>query len=79
VWEYGRKNEDRGSKIEWVSIRLAMLDHPSSILKPSPTLRHAHTLEKDLYFSGRALLFLVHRTAEGKILQIKEKWSVLYR
>jgi len=55
VWEYGRmgvwacgsmgektKIEDRGSKIEWISIRLAMLDHPSLILKPSPTLTHPH-------------------------------------
>ena len=42
VWECGgmgekTKIEDRGSKIEWVSLRLAILDHPSSILKPSPT------------------------------------------
>ncbi len=37
------KMEDRGSKIEWVSIRLAILDHPSSILKPSPTPPYAHT------------------------------------
>ena len=29
--------------MEGVSLRLAMLDHPSSILKPSPTLPHAHT------------------------------------
>ncbi len=37
------KMEDSGSKIEWVSIRLAMLDHPSSILKRSPTPPYAHT------------------------------------
>ena len=43
VWEVGgmgEKTEDGGSKMEGVSIRLAMLDHPSSILKPSPTLPH---------------------------------------
>ena len=50
------KIEDRGSKIEWVSIRLAILDHPSSILKPSPTRPTSHTLEKDIYFSGMALV-----------------------
>jgi len=38
VWEI--KTEEGGWRIEWVSIRLAMLDHLSSILKPSPTLPH---------------------------------------
>ena len=32
------KMEDGGLKIEWVSIRFAILDHPSSILKLPPTL-----------------------------------------
>ncbi len=48
VWECGgmgekTKMEDSGSKIEEVSIHLAMLDHPSSILKRSPTPPYAHT------------------------------------
>ncbi len=46
VWEVGGvgdKNEEGGSEMEGVSIRLAMLDHPCSILKPSPILPHAHT------------------------------------
>ena len=48
VWEDGgmgekTKMEDRGSKMEGVSIRFAMLDHPCSILKPSPTRPYSHT------------------------------------
>ncbi|MFB3131472.1 MAG: hypothetical protein ACE10K_03010, partial [Rhodothermales bacterium] len=48
VWEVGgmgekTKMEDSGSKIEWVSIRFAILDHPSSILKLSPTPPTSHT------------------------------------
>jgi len=43
VWEKKTKIEDGGSKIEFVSIRLAILDHPSSILKPSPNLAHTPT------------------------------------
>jgi len=30
-------------KIYFVSIRLAILNHPSSILKPSPTPPYTHT------------------------------------
>jgi len=53
VWEVGgmgekTKMEDRGSKIECVSISLAILDHPSSILKPSPTLSQTTTTLPDL-------------------------------
>jgi len=51
VWEdggMGEKNEDGGSKIEWVSIRLAILDARSSILDPqaishTPNLPYSHT------------------------------------
>jgi len=47
VWGCGRvggktKMEDRGSKIDFASNRLAILDHPSSIPKPSPILPHPH-------------------------------------
>ncbi len=38
--------------MEGVSIRLAILNHPSSILKPSPILPYSHTFSNNNHATG---------------------------
>jgi len=73
VWEVGgmgekTKMDDGGSKIEWVSIRLAILDHPSSILILLPHAQPPIPPHIEWKAKGNAELYrLMHGSVTRKI------------